>query len=133
MGGVFLESKQWGSAILFGVLAIFIIALVTSLFFSILLKFTSLTEHSIQWIVVTLSFVAVFIGGFIAGGKGKEKGWLIGALTSLTYTGIILLIQFLGYGNVLSLEQWLYHGAFLLIAMFGGMIGVNVSTSRRQA
>lgn len=127
-----MESKQWGSAILHGVMAILIIALVTSLIFSILLKFTSLTEQSIQWIVMTLAFVAVFVGGFIAGGKGKEKGWLIGALTSLTYTGIILLIQFLGYGNVLSTKQWLYHGGFLLIAMFGGMIGVNMTTSKRQ-
>ncbi|WP_044896225.1 TIGR04086 family membrane protein [Bacillus alveayuensis] len=127
-----MESKRWGSAILHGVIAIFIIALIVSFLFSVLLKLTSLTEDSIQWLVISCSFISVFIGGFIAGGKGKEKGWLIGGLTALTYTGIILLFQFLGYGTSLSSKQWLYHGGFLLIAMLGGILGVNVSTSKRQ-
>ncbi len=104
--------------------------LVVSLLFSLLLKFTSLTEQSIQWVVTTLGFIAVFIGGFVAGGKGKEKGLLLGALTAIIYTSIILLFNFLGFGQTLSAKNWMYHGGFLLIAMLGGVIGVNISSNR---
>ncbi|WP_243290672.1 TIGR04086 family membrane protein [Bacillus sp. FJAT-47783] len=128
-----IESKRWGSAILYGVTAILLIALVVSLLFSLLLKFTSLTEQSIQWLIITLAFISVFIGGIVAGRKGKEKGLLLGALTALTYTGIVLLFQFLGYGQSLSGKNWLYHGGFLLVAMLGGVIGVNLSSSKRQS
>ncbi|WP_243386199.1 TIGR04086 family membrane protein [Bacillus kexueae] len=125
-----IESKRWGSAILYGVISIFLMGLVVSLLFSLLLKFTSLTEQSIQWVVTTLGFIAVFIGGFVAGGKGKEKGLLLGALTAIIYTSIILLFNFLGFGQTLSAKNWMYHGGFLLIAMLGGVIGVNISSNR---
>ena len=125
-----VESKKWGKAILYGLITIFVIALVTSLFFATLLKFTSLTESSISWILLTISILAVFIGGFVAGGNGKEKGWLVGGITALLYSLIILLFKFLGYGQIFTLEESLYHGAFLLIAMLGGVFGVNLSSSR---
>ncbi|KZZ86142.1 hypothetical protein AS29_002495 [Bacillus sp. SJS] len=123
-----METKKWGKAILSGLVAIFAAALAISLIFSLLLKFTGMTESSIRWILLALSFITLFIGGFIAGGKGKERGWILGGITALCFTLIILLFQFLGFGSTLKPMQFLYHAGFLAMAMLGGMIGVNMSS-----
>ncbi|WP_026558629.1 TIGR04086 family membrane protein [Bacillus sp. J37] len=125
-----METKKWGKAILFGLITIFVMALVTSLIFSLLLKFTSLTESSITWLILGLSILALFIGGFVAGGNGKEKGWLIGGITAILFSLIILLFKFLGHGEIFSMQELMYHGGFLLVAMLGGIFGVNLSSSR---
>ena len=125
-----METKQWGKAILYGLITIFVMALATSLVFSLLLKFTDLTESSITWVLLGLSILALFIGGFVAGGNGKEKGWLIGGITALLFSLIILVFKFLGYGEIFTMEELMYHGGFLLVAMLGGIFGVNVSSSR---
>lgn len=120
-----------GSAILFGVMTIFVIALMTSFIFSLLLKFTGLTEDSIEWFMLTLSFIALFIGGFVSGGKGQSKGWLLGASTGLSYSFIVFLIQFLGYDQPFTTQQLLFHGGFIATAVLGGVFGVNM-TAKRQ-
>jgi len=127
-----VETKKWGKAILYGLITIFVIALVTSLIFSLLLKFTNLTESSITWIILGLSIFALFIGGFVAGGNGREKGWLIGGITALLFSLIILLFKFLGYGEMFSMHELMYHGGFLLVAMLGGIFGVNMASSRAK-
>ncbi|MFC3883058.1 TIGR04086 family membrane protein [Bacillus songklensis] len=126
-----MESKRMGSAILFGVMTIFIIALMTSFVFSLLLKFTNLTESSIQWFVLVLSFIALFIGGFVSGGKGQSKGWLLGASTGLFYSFIVFLIQFLGYDQTFTPQQLLFHGGFIATSVLGGVLGVNMTMKRQ--
>jgi len=127
------ESKNVGGGILFGLIAIFVLAIISSLVFSLLLKFTSLQETSIQFVVTAISFVALFIGGFISGGKGKQKGWLLGGLTGLIYTGVIFLFQFLGVDRLFDLEQVIYHTCYILTAMMGGILGVNMSNKNTRA
>lgn len=125
-----MGTKTLGKAILVGLMTIFIIALITSLIFSLLLKFTNLEETSISWILLTISFLSLFIGGFVSGHSGKEKGWLIGGITAILFTAIMFLLQFLGYGKTFTVTQTVYHGGFLLIAMLGGIFGVNLSSAR---
>lgn len=125
-----METGRWGKAIMHGLLTIFAMALIISLIISLLLKFTGLTEGTLKWVMVALSFLTLFIGGFVSGGKGKEKGWLIGGITSLLFTLIIILFQFLGLGSSFTLSQAAFHGGFMLTAMLGGMMGVNLSSSK---
>lgn len=127
-----METKKWGKAILYGLITIFVMALITSIIFASLLKFTSITESSITWLLLGLSVLALFIGGFVAGGNGKEKGWLIGGTTALLYSLIIFLFKFLGYGQIFTVQETIYHGGFLVVAMIGGVFGVNVASSRES-
>jgi putative membrane protein (TIGR04086 family) len=131
--GIIEESKNLASAILFGTLTIFILLIFCSFLFSILLRFTSLQESSIQWLVTAISFIAIFAGGFISGGRGKEKGWLLGGLTGFIYSLIIFLFQFLGLNSLFDFEQIIYHICYILIAMMGGILGVNLGGSSRSA
>jgi putative membrane protein (TIGR04086 family) len=121
-----MESKSLGRAVLYGVIAIFLLAIVSSLIFSLLLKFTSVQESSLQYVMTSISFLSIFIGGFITGGNGKEKGWMIGGSTGLVYSLIIFLFQYLGYDSLFSVEQIIYHICYILTAMMGGILGVNI-------
>jgi putative membrane protein (TIGR04086 family) len=118
--------------VLYGVLAIFVLITLSSLIFSFILRYTNIQEHSISLIVTIISFIALFVGGFVCGGKGKEKGWLLGSLTGILYTFIIFLSQYLGYGNVFSFEQTIYHICYILTATMGGVLGVNILSGKSK-
>ena len=85
--------------------------------------------------ITALSFIGLFGGGFLSGGKRKEKGWLIGGFTGLIYTLIVFLFQYLGYDRLFDAQQVIYYICYTLIAMMGGILGVNISAnnSRRAA
>ncbi|UAL46304.1 TIGR04086 family membrane protein [Sutcliffiella horikoshii] len=121
-----MESKRLSLAIMYGLITVFMLAIVISFIFSLLLRFTSLQETSVAWIIVTLSFITLFIGGFISGGRGKEKGWLLGGATGGAYTLVIFLFQYLGNDALFTMQQMLFHLGFIGIAALGGIIGVNV-------
>jgi putative membrane protein (TIGR04086 family) len=130
-----IESKSFGTSILYGLIFIVVFAVISSLIFAFILRFTSAREVSLQYVITALSFIGLFGGGFLSGGKRKEKGWLIGGSTGLIYTFIVFLFQYLGYDRLFDAEQVIYHTCYTLIAMMGGILGVNISTnnSRRSA
>jgi len=118
---------------LYGLIFIFGFAAICSLIISFILKFTSAQETSVQYIVTAISFIALFGGGFLSGGQRKEKGWLIGGITGLIYSLIVFLFQYLGYDRLFSAEQLIYHTCYILIAMMGGILGVNIATNSRRS
>ncbi|MDE5415022.1 MAG: TIGR04086 family membrane protein [Bacillaceae bacterium] len=113
-------------SMLYGLIGVLFIAVAFSFVISLILSFSSLTEASFSWFILIVSFLALFIGGMIAGVKAKQKGWMVGAGTALLFTVITFLIQYLGYNSTFTMEQYLYHGGYLLASVFGGIIGVNV-------
>ncbi|MGG5254922.1 TIGR04086 family membrane protein [Neobacillus sp. SM06] len=128
-----IESKSLSTAVLYGVIFIFVFAALSSLIFSLILRFSSVQEASLQYIVTAMSFIGLFGGGFLSGGKGKQKGWLIGGLTGLVYTLIVFLFQYLGYDRFFDVQQLIYYICYILIAMMGGILGVNLSTNKRSS
>lgn len=104
--------------------------MIASLIFSLLLRFTSLTESSLSLVIMIVTFLTIFIGGFISGSKGKKQGILLGAGTGLLYLLIILLYQYLGHDSLFTLKQWIYYGCFVITAMMGGILGVNMNSEK---
>ena len=125
------ESKKIGNAILYGTISIFIFAIISSFIFAFILRFTALQETSIQYVITAMSFIALFVGGFIAGGKGQQKGWFLGGLTGFIYSLLIFLYQFLGLDSLFNVEQIIYYVCYILISMMGGILGVNLSGKSR--
>lgn len=128
-----IASKQFGLAVLHGLIAIFLLEIVGSFIFSFILKLSSVQESGLQVVITAVSFVSLFAGGFISGGKGKEKGWMLGGATGLLYSIVILLFQYLGYDRLFDQQQIIYHTCFMLIAMMGGILGVNLTSKSRTA
>ena len=126
-----METRKMGSAIIYGTVSIFILAVIFSLLFSLLLRFTSLTESSISYLILILSFISIFIGGLISGGKGKKQGWILGGGTGLLYTLIILAFQYLGFDQTFSSREWIQSLCYILVCMMGGVLGVNLSGGKQ--
>jgi putative membrane protein (TIGR04086 family) len=127
-----IESKSFGTAILYGLIFIFLFVVVSSVIFAFILRFTSVREDTLQYVITAVSFIALFGGGFLSGGKRKQKGWLIGGLTGLIYSLIVFLSQYLGYDRLFDVEQVIYHACYTLIAMMGGILGVNIATNNSR-
>ncbi|GIN97965.1 hypothetical protein J6TS1_38350 [Siminovitchia terrae] len=127
-----IEAKNFGVSVLYGVITIFLLAAITSLVFSFILSFTNTQEKSIRLLITIISFFSVFAGGFICGGKGRQKGWVLGGTTGLLYSLIILLYQYLGHGSLFTLEQLIYYTCYTLTAMMGGVLGVNIAGGPTQ-
>lgn len=113
-------------ALLYGWIFILVFILVSSFILTLILQFTEIRQQTLSWVAFSVGLIGLFIGGMITGIKGKSKGWIIGGLTGLGFTVFIFLVQFLGYQNGFSLDQTLHHLGFILAAILGGMIGVNL-------
>ncbi|AXI09573.1 TIGR04086 family membrane protein [Oceanobacillus zhaokaii] len=120
------------TALLYGWIFVFSFILLSSIILALLFRFTVFNENSLSWIALAIGFITLFIGGFIAGAKGKMKGWMIGGFTGLGFSLFTFLVQYLGYQHGFSMEQSLTHLGYLLAAVIGGVIGVNIFGSRSE-
>lgn len=134
MGGLYVDTRRLGSSVFVGLGVVYVVAALFSLIFSLILKFSSVQEGQLSLTITIISFISLFIGGFVAGGRGKEKGWLLGGLTGILYTVINFLFHFFGYDSVFNMEQIIYYICFTLTAVMGGILGVNMmGNGSRQA
>lgn len=121
--------KKHMTALLYGWAFIIVLMLIASIVMAILLKFTSFNEPTLKWISFSIGLLALFLGGFFAGVKSKQRGWLIGMITGIGFTLLVFLVQYLGYKEGFSLQQLLHHSGYIFSALFGGILGVNISVS----
>lgn len=119
--------RQQVSSLFYGWITILSIILVTSFILAFLLRFTELNEPTLSWVTLVVGLFAFFSGGLIAGMKGKSKGWMAGMITGGGMTLFIFLIQYLGYKQGFTFEQFLFHTGYIFAAMLGGVIGVNLT------
>lgn len=122
--------KPFSYGIMYGTIVIFVFAAACSLVFSLILRFSSLTETSLQLSITIASFLVLFIGGFISGKLSGQKGLLSGGATGFLYSLVMILYQYLGHDAIFSLEQFIYHLCFIVTAMMGGVLGVNMSPKK---
>lgn len=118
--------NQKVTGILYGWIIIFILMLITSMILALFLRFTTFNESTLTWISYPLGLTALFIGGFVAGIKSKEKGWITGITIGIGFTFLVFLVQYLGYKQIFSLQQSLHHLGFIFSSLIGGVLGVNV-------
>lgn len=118
--------RQQINALMYGWIVVLGLIFVASIILALLLRFTTFNEPTLSWATLIIGLICLFIGGLVAGVKGKSKGWIIGGATGLGFTLFTFLVQYLGYQQLFSLEQSIYHVGYILAALFGGVIGVNV-------
>lgn len=112
-------------ALIYGWVAVLSLVLGASIILALLLQFTALNEPTLSWVTLGIGLVALFIGGLIAGIKGKSKGWIIGGVIGIGFTLFIFLVQYLGYEQIFSMKQSLHHSGYIVAAIIGGVFGVN--------
>lgn len=119
------KNKQF-MALLYGWLVAFSLIFIASMILALFLRFTGFNEPTLSWVTLFVGLFSLFIGGLVAGVKGKTKGWMIGGIIGLGFTLIVFLIQYLGYKQSFSLGQSMHHIGFIAAALIGGVLGVNI-------
>jgi len=124
--------KQQFVGLLWGWIVVLGLILLSSIILAVLLQFTAFNNPTLSWVAFGIGLLSLFIGGLIAGVKGKAKGWMIGGITGAGFTVFIFLVQYLGYQQGFTIEQSLHHLGYILAALIGGVIGVNmIGTSNK--
>ncbi|MFD1413986.1 TIGR04086 family membrane protein [Oceanobacillus jeddahense] len=126
-----MEKIQWTS-LFYGWIILFALLFITSFTLGLVLKFLEMKEATLSWTTFIIGLLILFSCGMVTGLKGKAKGWLLGLLIGLGFTGFVFLVQFLGYQQAFSLSQAMYHGFYLIAAILGGIIGVNFSSPAEE-
>jgi len=126
-----MKNKQF-IALLYGWIVVLGLIIITSIILALFLQFTSLNEPTLSWITLTIGLIALFLGGLVAGVKGKSKGWIIGGFIGIGFTIFVLAVQYIGYQQLFSWEQSAHHLGYLVAAVVGGILGVNTVVPHRD-
>lgn len=112
-------------AVLYGWVTILLSLIMTTALLALIIRFSSIKEMTVLSISIVIAFLTLFIGGLVAGVKGKSKGLIIGLFTGGGFTLTTFLVQFLGYNDLFTVKQLIFHIGYIIVAMFGSIIGVN--------
>ena len=108
------------------------IALITTImflvFFSLLLRFTSLSESKQPLFNNIIMIISIVISSIYSAIKIKEKGWIIGGIVGFLYYLIIILFNFFlikgDTSNIIFLSKLILS---TVIGTISGVIGINLS------
>lgn len=108
------------------------IALITTImflvFFSLLLRFTSLSESKQPLFNNIIMIISIVISSIYSTIKIKEKGWIIGGIVGFLYYLIIILFNFFlikgDTSNIIFLSKLILS---TVIGTISGVIGINLS------
>ncbi|MCS1350680.1 TIGR04086 family membrane protein [Mechercharimyces sp. CAU 1602] len=116
---------KFSSPYLYGIGIVWACVLIGSMIASLLLAFTNMTETALPYFTYGINGVSLLAGGWIAGRKSDQKGWLAGGGIGLSYGLLILLIGFLAFDADMILHPLLFLCAVTGISSIGGILGVN--------
>ncbi|SEA94772.1 putative membrane protein, TIGR04086 family [Thalassobacillus cyri] len=123
-----MKKEVW-KALGYGLAIILILMLTCSFILALLLRFTTIDTNIINLLTMILAMLILFTGGATAGHRGQEKGWMYGLLTGGAFLLFIILYQYLGLEQGLSLAQLPYLAGMVGSALIGGMLGVNIRSN----
>lgn len=123
-----MKKEVW-KALGYGLAIILILMLTCSFILALLLRFTTIDTNIINLLTMILAMLILFTGGATAGHRGQEKGWMYGLLTGGAFLLFIILYQYLGLEQGLSLTQLPYLAGMVGSALIGGMLGVNIRSN----
>ncbi|GAE27767.1 hypothetical protein JCM9140_3925 [Halalkalibacter wakoensis JCM 9140] len=115
-----MESRSVGVSALYGIITILLVFLTNSLIASLLMEFLPILV--IQPYMFIVSFLAYFLGGFVAASKAQVHSVLVGVLAATGVIGITFLIQLFGYHEFPTGIQVIQWGLFLAFGVAGGCL-----------
>ncbi|PTX55343.1 putative membrane protein (TIGR04086 family) [Melghirimyces profundicolus] len=115
------------SPLLTGISIVLGTVLVGSVLTALLIRFTGVAEASLPYFTYGINGVALISGGWMAGRRAGQKGWLYGGLTGLLYVLIVLIIGFLAFDTGMRVQPFLFTVCATGMSALGGIFGVNTS------
>ena len=114
------------SNIIKGIIISFITTIIFLLIFSIILKYTNISENFITPTIIVITAISIFIGSTISNSKIQRNGLLNGALIGGGYILILyLLSSILNARFNLNIQSIIMISVGVVFGILGGIIGVN--------
>lgn len=118
---------RWMRGISSGLISSAVIIFFLTFVLATILRLSPLTERDLGVIPTLLSAGALIIGGVFAGWKAQTRGWLVGGLTGLILSFIILFFRLFTAHQFPMLHQLVFYLMAVGLMSLGGMFGVNLS------
>ncbi len=115
------------SSIFNGILFSFGITMISFLIFGIILSYTSISEDTINPVIIVITAVSILIGTSISCIKLEKNGLITGGIIGIIYIGLLYIISS-ALNNNFTLNT--YSIAMMvsgcITGVIGGVIGVNI-------
>lgn len=113
------------SPLLTGVTVVLGTVLVGSVLTALLLRFTGIAEASLPYFTYAINGIALLCGGWMAGRRAGQRGWMYGGITGILYVLIVLIIGFLAFDATMRVQPFLFTVCATGLSALGGIFGVN--------
>lgn len=114
-------------AIVYGWIVTIVLLLIASAFLALAIRWMIVTKDNMYYTSLIIGLFILFISGVITGLKGKERGWLLGATVGFGFMGVTFLLQYIGLNEAFTIQQTVYQLTYVLAAIVGSVIGVNLA------
>ncbi len=113
--------------ILSGILFSFGITMILFLIFGIVLSYTSISEDTINPVIIVITGISILIGASVSCIKLEKNGLITGGIIGIIYIGILYVISSMLNNNFgLNTYSIVMIIASCITGMIGGVIGVNL-------
>lgn len=105
----------------------FIFTLILFFFFSLVLRFTNVSDGIIPGIVLLISIISILCGSAICTKNAKSQGWIWGGSIGGAYAIILYVISSLtltGFSFPLTTFYLIF--GYIIIGAIGGIVGINI-------
>ena len=105
----------------------FIFTLVLFFLFSLVLRFTNVSDNIIPGIVLLISILSILCGSAICTKNAQNQGWLWGSSIGGAYAVILYIISSLTLtGFSFPLTTFYLILGYIAIGAIGGIVGINM-------
>lgn len=110
-----------------GIITSFIFTLAFFFIFSIILRFTNISDNTIPGIILLISIISILCGAAVCTKNASNQGWLWGSSVGFTYALILYLLSSLTLtGFYFPLSTLYLILGYTAIGAIGGIIGINM-------
>ena len=113
-------------SVAFGVIFAYILSLVSIFLFSWILYATEISEDISDTIILIITLVSTFAGGFLCGRKKKSGGLLYGAIVGLVYFILLFIASAAIYSAAPSSSGISFMIFGTISSALGGVIAINI-------
>lgn len=115
------------SSIFNGILFSFGITMISFLIFGIILSYTSISEDTINPVIIVITAVSILIGTSISCIKLEKNGLITGGIIGIIYIGLLYIISSALNNNfTLNTYSVVMMASGCITGIVGGIIGVNI-------
>ena len=120
------------SNILKGMLLSYFLTIASFCLFSALFYYTTMSDSYMPLIVKVTTIVSTIFGAITSAKNMRNKGWFNGSMIGMLYSLTLLIIHTLFYKNFcLTIKFFKTLSVHTLVGIFGGIVGINSSTSKK--